>query len=153
MKKPLSLIGFLVVLSLSATQTHARQPCTDPIPEIFPRVSTSVVLITAVSIDPFKVSNRFTPSMGSGFIISPEGLILTNSHVVFGRRAIAVTLDDQTTLPAMPVGADPILDMALIRLVNPPKGLPAATLGDSDLIRVGEPSGIPSAWNKPSHGG
>ena len=77
--------------------------------------------------------------MGSGVIIDASGLILTNSHVVFGRQVITVTLDDGTSLPAKFIGADPTFDIALIRIPRPTQGsLPVATLGDSSKLRVGE---------------
>jgi serine protease Do len=76
--------------------------------------------------------------MGSGFIISGDGLVLTNSHVVFGRQAITVTLDDGRTVEADLLGADPILDLAVLRIPSPPKGLPMAVLGNSDALQVGE---------------
>jgi len=97
-----------------------------------------VVFISTVTIDPFKLTDRVGSSIGSGFIISADGLILTNSHVVFGARAITVTLDDGSTTLAKLLGADPILDLAVLRIPVPAKGLPVATLGDSDAAQVGE---------------
>jgi len=77
--------------------------------------------------------------MGSGIIIEPSGLILSNSHVVFGRQVITVTLDDGTALPAKLVGADPIFDIALIRIPPPTEGsLSVAKLGNSAALLVGE---------------
>ena len=102
------------------------------------RISPSVVLISAITIDPFRITERVSLSIGSGFIISADGLVLTNSHVVFGYRAIAVTLDNGRTIQSELVGADPILDLALLRIPVPSKGLPVATLGDSGALRVGE---------------
>lgn len=119
----------------SATETPA---CSESIPEIFQRVSPSVVFISAISINPFKLTERVGTVVGSGVIINADGLVLTNSHLVFGRRAITVTLDDGRVTLARLVGADPILDLAIIRIAVPPEGLPKATLGDSDSIRVGE---------------
>lgn len=129
---------FVAVSTAGIRDAAARSDCTEPIPELFRRVSPSVVFISAVAIDPFRLTDRVTTSIGSGFIISKDGLVLTNSHVVFGRRAIAVTLDDGRTQKAELLGADPILDLAALRIPVPPDGLPIATLGDSDAIRVGE---------------
>ena len=65
--------------------------------------------------------------------------MLSNSHVVFGRQVITVTLDEGTTLPAKLVGADPIFDIALLRIPTPTQGtLPVARLGDSSTLRVGQ---------------
>lgn len=61
-------------------------------------------------------------SAGSGMIISPSGLVLTNNHVVAGATSVAVTLHGQTTaLPATVVGTDPSQDMALLRIDHPPR--------------------------------
>ena len=109
-----------------------------PIPELFKRASPSVVFVSAVTIDPFRVTNRVGSSIGSGFIISEDGLVLTNSHVVFGSRAISVTLDNGETAPAKPLGADLILDIGVLRTPELPKGYPIAKLGDSDAVKVGE---------------
>jgi serine protease Do len=102
-------------------------------------VSPTVVSITAISINPYDSDHRIERVAGSGVIIDSSGLILSNSHVVFGRQVITVTLDDGTALPAKFVGADPIFDIALLRIPSPAKGsLPVATLGDSAALQVGE---------------
>ena len=126
------------VTAAGMTDATARSDCAEPIPELFDRVSPSVVFISAVAIDPFKITERVSWSIGSGFIISKDGLVLTNSHLVFGRRAITVTLDDGRMAEAELLGADAILDLAALRIPVPPEGLSVATLGDSDATRVGE---------------
>ena len=74
---------------------------------------------------------------GAGFIINPEGDILTNHHVVDGADRITVRLTDGRTLRADTVGSDPDTDIALLR-VESSRPLPFAALGDSDELRVGE---------------
>jgi len=107
--------------------------------DLFEAVSPAVVYVTAISINPYQVSDRVTHIVGSGMIIDPSGLLLTNAHVVFGRQSITVTLDDGTRLPAKLVGADPILDLALLRIAPPAGGtLSSVVLGDSDHLRVGD---------------
>ncbi|HUM01974.1 MAG TPA: trypsin-like peptidase domain-containing protein [Thermoanaerobaculia bacterium] len=137
----LLLAGAPPVRADEAAPAPPRLPasCQETIPELFERVSKAVVSITATSIDPYESVDRMVRLMGSGFLIDPSGLILTNSHVVFGQQIIMVTLDDGTSLPAQVVGADPLLDVALIR-VAPPAGtkLPAAQFGDSAHLLVGE---------------
>ncbi|GEM_PF-5977584 len=76
---------------------------------------------------------------GSGFVISEDGYIVTNYHVIAGGDEITVTFLDGTKLKAKKVGADPLKDIAVIK-VEPKKKLPYARLGDSDKLRVGEPA-------------
>ncbi len=80
---------------------------------------------------------RRMQSLGSGFIIDPSGLIVTNNHVIDGADEITVTLQDNTTLKATVVGRDETGDIALLR-VKPDKPLPAVEFGDSDAARVGD---------------
>jgi S1-C subfamily serine protease len=101
-------------------------------------VSPAVVSIGAISINPYDMDRRLERVAGSGVIIDAAGLILTNSHVVFGRQVITVTLDDGTNVPAKLIGADPIFDIALIKIQTPTKGtLPVAKLGNSSRLAVG----------------
>ena len=76
-------------------------------------------------------------SMGSGFVVDPSGIIVTNNHVVEGAESIEVHFHDDTILKAELVGRDPKTDLAVIR-VKPKKPLPAVSFGDSDKLRVGE---------------
>jgi serine protease Do len=76
-------------------------------------------------------------SMGSGFVIDPKGLIVTNNHVIADAVTIQVHLQDGTLLKAELVGHDPKTDLAVIR-VKPDKDLPSVAFGDSDKARIGE---------------
>jgi serine protease Do len=80
---------------------------------------------------------RHVAALGSGFVIDPAGLIVTDNHVIDGADAISVTLNDGTVLPATLVGHDDKTDLALLR-VHPKTPLIAAQFGDSDHARVGD---------------
>ena len=73
---------------------------------------------------------------GTGIVISSDGFILTNGHVVAGASRVTVALSDHRTFQAQVVGTDPTTDLAVIRI--PTSGLPAAQLGNSETARVGE---------------
>ena len=74
---------------------------------------------------------------GSGFIIAPDGFILTNSHVVHGADKLEVTLADGQVFGAALIGEDPEADLAVIR-INAAQQLPHVHLADSKAIRVGQ---------------
>jgi Do/DeqQ family serine protease len=104
-----------------ATDPSLRSPQRELFRELFP------------DVDPeFRA-----PSEGSGFVIDPEGIIVTNNHVVDGSDRVSVTFADGETRPAEIVGVDPSTDIAVLR-VGAPRRLEALRLGDSDRIRVGD---------------
>ncbi len=93
--------------------------------------------------------HRTVEARGSGFIISSDGYVVTNNHVVKGATSVTVTLDDGSTLPAKVVGRDSRTDLALLRIKPPSGKLPFIQLGDSDdvepgqwVIAVGNPFGL-----------
>jgi serine protease Do len=132
--------------------------------DIAQRVNPAVVSITALSVasaddqgdqqspspfdDPFqfffgrphpplpKGQRPVQEAGGSGFVISPDGYILTNNHVVDGATKVTVTLNDDHDYPATIVGADKETDVALLKIDA--KDLTTVPLGDSDAIRPGD---------------
>ena len=79
---------------------------------------------------------REAQSLGSGFIISPDGYIMTNNHVVADADEIIVRLSDRSELEAKLIGADPRSDVALLKVEG--KDLPVVRLGKADELKVGE---------------
>ncbi len=73
---------------------------------------------------------------GSGFVITPDGYALTNSHVAHGRNKLTASTKEGDRLDAELIGDDPATDLALVRLAA--RDLPICTLGDSDALRVGQ---------------
>lgn len=106
-------------------------------------------------------------SLGSGFLIDPSGVVITNNHVIEGADRIEITFTDGTTLPATLAGSDPKTDLAVLR-VESDEALPYVRFGDSGKLRVGDwvmaignpfglggsvTAGIVSALNRDIHAG
>lgn len=91
-------------------------------------IGPAVIAVTGVEGD--------RPGTGSGVLISPDGLALTNSHVVAGRQRLRAITADGDRLHADVVGDDPATDLALIRIAA--RDLPHAAIGDSAALRVGQ---------------
>lgn len=100
------------------------------------KVSPAVVRISTTQIVEDFFFTYETPGLGSGFIISPDGLIVTNNHVISGAKKITVTLSDGTEYDGFVVGTDPSSDVALLRINA--KDLPYLTFTDSSMLKVGQ---------------
>jgi serine protease Do len=74
---------------------------------------------------------------GSGFIVTPDGMIATNNHVIEGAASILVTLNDNERYPAKLIGSDPLTDVAVIKITSPHR-LPVIHWGNSNLVQVGD---------------
>jgi serine protease Do len=79
---------------------------------------------------------RVEHGLGSGIIISPDGYIVTNNHVIDGATDIRVTLNDRRVLPAKLIGADPMTDLAVIKING--SGFPSLPWGDSTALKPGQ---------------
>src|SRR5438093_1440015 len=101
------------------------------------RISPSVVKIEVTQkIRSRSGDPREHQGGGSGFVFTPDGLILTNSHVVHGATRIQASFSDGHRFPAHTIGDDPATDLAVIRIDAPQ--IVAAPLGDSQKLRVGQ---------------
>jgi len=112
------------------------------------RVAPSVVTVQTEAIetvrsDPFfdwfmggGTQSRVVPGLGSGFIVDPAGVIVTNAHVVQSARTVSVMMRDGKTYPASILGTDETNDIAVIKIDA--KGLPVASLGNSSSVLIGE---------------
>lgn len=100
-----------------------------PIPAVVERVSPAVVNVRANQAGG-------TGGTGTGFIVRPNGIIVTNFHVVDGAFSIQVTVADGREFEARAIGGDPAADLAVLEIEA--EDLPIVELGDSDALRLGE---------------
>jgi serine protease Do len=108
-------------------------------------IKTTSEQVNNLSYDPFaelffgpqrRQQNFIQQGSGSGVIISEDGYIVTNNHVIAGADKVEVTLNDKRTYEAEVIGADASTDVALIRIKE--KNLPFLPYGNSDVVKVGE---------------
>jgi serine protease Do len=132
--------GGIVTSAAGTRLTGAKAQVPVSFADVVERVNPAVVHITATQGADPGVTDRpgggVRRGEGTGFIVDPDGYILTNHHLVSSPERIRVRLADKREFPAVLVGADPSTDLALLRVRA--SGLPSVALGDSDKLRVGE---------------
>jgi len=153
--KNIFLGSFFVLLSALSLDSLARTSLPD-FTSLVTDASPAVVNITATRKDPDVLQNnqeqvpemlrRFfrdyqqrgtpRPATGSGFLISSDGYVLTNHHVVQDAAEILVALSDRREREAVLIGADPVSDLALLKIDA--TDLPVVTIGSSESLEVGE---------------
>ena len=99
-----------------------------------PRLPDYVAVVAKVK--PSVVAIKTDVAAGSGWIINQDGVIVTNNHVVAGAETVTITLDDGSTFPAQAVSTDPLTDLAIVKIDA--QNLPAADIGDSSVLKIGE---------------
>ncbi len=125
------------------TRQTSDMPVVVAVQHVSPAVVTVVNTLASGSQSsglPFQVPGQQNGqprrSSGSGVIISPDGYILTNNHVIEGQQSLSVILFDGSRRDATLVGADPLMDLAVLKVGGEVPGV--ATLGDSDALQPGE---------------
>jgi serine protease Do len=121
-----------------------RTAITEAVARVAPAVVTvQTEILQRVAPDPFEwlfgggeSPQRQSAGLGTGFIVRPDGVIVTNAHVVAGATQVSVMLRDGKTYPAKLLGADETNDLAVIKIDA--TGLPVAKLGNSENLLVGE---------------
>jgi serine protease Do len=120
--------------------TSVLQPVTvdesSAIIDVATKAGPSVVRIFEQGVDPNSISQQTTEGIGSGIIFDANGWVLTNRHVVSGANSLTVELKDGTKYDGKIYGVDTLTDLAIVKIEA--TGLPAATIGDSDGLKVGE---------------
>ena len=122
-----SLEGDIASLELSITSLKATE-CA--VLDVVTLLEPSVVYIEVVT--------RFGPASGSGVILTEDGYVMTNYHVIEGNTSIEVTLSGGDSYSATVVGGNPELDLAILKLDSSRDDFPAAALGDYEDITIGE---------------
>lgn len=129
--------GAMIINKVDIDEQTAQKLSDKPTSQITEEVADTVVEITTEVMSTNSFYGQYiSQGAGSGVIISSDGYIVTNNHVINGATSITVTLRDKTTYEAELVGTDSIVDVALLKIDA--KNLKAATFGDSDKLKVGD---------------
>ena len=121
------------------TQVETELQNENTIIRVYSNVSTAVVFVTSklLLFNPRSQRNELVEdAVGSGVVVSPEGYILTNNHVVEGADAVTISFEIGEEIEAEVIGTDPPTDLAVLK-IDPLPNLPVATIGDSDQVAPG----------------
>ncbi len=125
------------VVNISSTQATSRKPRSPGLPELPGNENPYLEFFKRFFQErPELPGDRQANSLGSGFIISADGYILTNAHVAQDADKIIVRLSDQRERPAKVIGVDELTDVAVLKIEG--ENLPTVKIGDSDALEVGE---------------
>jgi S1-C subfamily serine protease len=135
--RPTLATVMLLALSLMPLRADAQPPQSLGVPAVVAKVRPAVVNIATRQVT-YDVLLRATPAqgIGSGVVFDARGYVLTNSHVVRGAQQIRVTLPDGRGFAGNLIGADPVTDLAVVKIEG--RDLPVAQLGDSSKLEIGE---------------
>ncbi|WP_207802887.1 S1C family serine protease [Roseicella frigidaeris] len=123
---------------LDVTMLDIPQASEDaPLLDAYSRAVTAAVERVGPAVVHVAVRGERSAGAGSGVIVAPDGLVLTNAHVVAGAGTVQVTAAEGRPMAARVLGVDPDTDLALLRAESA-AALPAARLGDSAALRVGQ---------------
>ena len=133
-----------VATSQAAVSAGRRTALTEAVRRVSPSVVTvQTEILERTSPDPFEMffggerpTQRAVPGLGSGFIARPDGIIVTNAHVVAGATRVSVMLRDGKTFPARVLGSDETNDLAVLKIEA--RDLPVVNLGNSTSLLIGE---------------
>ncbi|GHF02754.1 protease [Streptomyces fumanus] len=125
------------IQELTGSDTVAASTSTNVVPSSQKGTVSGVAAAVSPSIVEINAASSAGSSTGSGVIITSDGEIITNNHVVSGASSVKVTTSDGKEYTAEVVGTDSSKDLALIKLQNA-SGLQAASLGNSDAVKVGD---------------
>ena len=156
MLKKFSIYIILFTLSFGANAKDYPVSFADLAEKLMPSVvniSTTQVITTRSNPFPFEFppgspfedmfkefgepQQRRTSALGSGFIIDKDGIVVTNNHVIQGAEDIFVTVNGEKEYQAEIIGADPLSDIAVLKINSDEKFFPVK-FGDSDIARVGD---------------
>ncbi len=151
-----TLVLLLSLTFAAASPTQASGILSAELPDLVEKILPGVVNISTVKLQRTSIygmdeyfrsfgvpQEQQQQSMGSGFIISKDGFVITNNHVIEGADEVLVTLLNKKTFKAKIIGKDPKLDLALLKVRDNQGGTPPdltpLNLGNSDAVRIAEP--------------